>query len=116
MEWVSDGRRRRADFSVALPRRRTPAACGPRSTPTATGCGGCCATPTRGSREVRAGDHPDAGGLVVAIDKQHAADLAQRLEAIAGEPPLLVTSDEADASAAHRAASPPARSAGSSRC
>ena len=48
--------------------------------------------------EIRAGDHPDAGGLVVAMDKQHAVELATRLEAISGEPVMIVTSDEADAS------------------
>ena len=30
-------------------------------------------------RELRAGGHPDAGGLVVAIDKEHAEQLADRL-------------------------------------
>src|SRR6185312_15593433 len=37
-------------------------------------------------------------GLVVASDKQHAVELATRLEAISGEAPMIVTSDEADAS------------------
>jgi superfamily II DNA or RNA helicase len=48
---------------------------------------------------VRADGHPDAGGLVVASDKEHAAAIAARLERVAGEPPEIVTSDEPDASA-----------------
>jgi superfamily II DNA or RNA helicase len=79
MEWMSDGKRRRADFSVVLPRAED-------------------ARRLRTALDIRAGDHPDAGGLVVAIDKQHAVELATRLEAISGEPVMIVTSDEADAS------------------
>ena len=47
---------------------------------------------------LRAGEHPDAGGLVVAIDKEHAERLAHRLEQVTGERPEIVTSDEPDAS------------------
>ncbi len=98
MEWESDGRRRHADFSVVLPRAEDA-----RRLRTALDANGdwvrrVLRDADARLAQVRASDHPDAGGLVVAIDKQHAADLAQRLEAISGEPPLLVTSDEADAS------------------
>ena len=98
MEWESDGRRRRADFSVVLPRQEDA-----RRLRTALDAGGdwvrrVLRDADARLAQVRAGEHPDAGGLVVAIDKQHAVDLAQRLEAISGEPPLIVTSDEADAS------------------
>ena len=48
---------------------------------------------------IRAGAHPDAGGLVVAADKEHADALAERLARVAGEPPEVVTSDAPDASA-----------------
>ena len=48
---------------------------------------------------IRAGDHPDAGGLVVAADKEHAEALAERLARVAGERPDVVTSDAPDASA-----------------
>ena len=48
---------------------------------------------------VRAGDHPDAGGLVIAADKEHAEALAERLARVAGERPEVVTSDAPDASA-----------------
>ena len=49
--------------------------------------------------DLRAGAHPDAGGLVVATDKEHAEQLAERLARIAGERPEIVTSDAPDASA-----------------
>jgi superfamily II DNA or RNA helicase len=48
---------------------------------------------------VRAGGHRDAGGLVVASDKENAARIAERLERIAVEKPEIVTSDEPDSSA-----------------
>jgi hypothetical protein len=48
--------------------------------------------------ELRAGDHPDAGGLVIAADKEHAEKLADRLARIAGDRPEVVTSDAPDAS------------------
>jgi superfamily II DNA or RNA helicase len=98
MEWVSDGRRRRADFSVVLPRAEDA-----RRLRTALDGGGdwvrrVLRDADARLTEIRAGDHPDAGGLVVAIDKRHAVELAARLEAISGEPVMIVTSDEADAS------------------
>jgi superfamily II DNA or RNA helicase len=98
MEWIGDGRRRRADFSVALPRAEDA-----RRLRTALDAGGdwmrrVLRDADARLAQVRAGDHPDAGGLVVAIDKQHALDVAAQLEAVSGEPPLLVTSDEPDAS------------------
>jgi superfamily II DNA or RNA helicase len=48
--------------------------------------------------EVRADGHPDAGGLVIASDQDHARAIAARLGPIAGEPPELVMSDEPGAS------------------
>jgi superfamily II DNA or RNA helicase len=98
MEWQSDGRRRRADFSVVLPRQEDA-----RRLRTALDAGGDWVRRVLHDAdarlaEIRAGDHPDAGGLVVAIDKAHAVELAAQLERISGEPPLIVTSDEADAS------------------
>jgi superfamily II DNA or RNA helicase len=48
--------------------------------------------------EVRAEGHPDAGGLVIASDQEHARAIAARLGAISGERPELVMSDEPDAS------------------
>ena len=68
------------------------------------------------ARELRAGDHPEAGGLVVAIDKEHADKLADRLARITGERPDIVHSDAADASRADRALLGRRRAAGSCRC
>jgi superfamily II DNA or RNA helicase len=98
MEWTSDGRRRRADFSVVLPRNEDA-----RRLRTALDGDGdwirrVLIDADAKLGEIRAGEHPDAGGLVIAIDKQHAIQLAAQLQRISGEPPLIVTSDEADAS------------------
>ena len=98
MEWMSDGRRRRADFEVALP-----AAEAARRLRTALDPEGDWVTHVLRDAhaslvDLRAGAHPDAGGLVVAIDKEHAERLAARLARITGEPPAIVTSDAADAS------------------
>jgi superfamily II DNA or RNA helicase len=49
--------------------------------------------------KIRASGHRDAGGLVIASDKENAARIAQRLERIAIERPEIVTSDEPDSSA-----------------
>jgi superfamily II DNA or RNA helicase len=49
--------------------------------------------------EVRAAGHPDAGGLVVASDQDHARAIARRLSLVAGELPEIVMSDEPGASA-----------------
>ena len=99
MEWVSDGRRRRADFTVALP-----AAEAARRLRTALDPEGDWVTHVltdahRQLVDLRAGNHPDAGGLVIAADKEHAERLADRLAPIAGERPDIVTSDAPDASA-----------------
>ena len=99
MEWMSDGRRRSADFSVALPAveaaRRLRTALDPD--------GDWVSHVLRDAHaclvDLRAGTHGDAGGLVVAIDKEHAERLAARLTRIAGEPVEVVTSDAPDASA-----------------
>jgi len=99
MEWVSDGRRRSADFAVALP-----AAESARRLRTALDPEGEWITRVLRDADVRlgelrAGAHPDAGGLVIAIDKEHAEALAERLGRISGRRPEVVTSDAADASA-----------------
>jgi superfamily II DNA or RNA helicase len=47
---------------------------------------------------LRASEHPDAGGLVVAIDKEHAERLRARLSSICGSPVDMVTSDTPGAS------------------
>jgi superfamily II DNA or RNA helicase len=47
---------------------------------------------------VRADGHPDAGGLVIASDQDHARAIAARLGSVSGEQPELVMSDEPGAS------------------
>ena len=47
---------------------------------------------------MRADGHPDAGGLVIASDQDHARAIAARLGSISGERPELVMSDEPGAS------------------
>jgi superfamily II DNA or RNA helicase len=42
---------------------------------------------------------PDAGGMVVASDREQARAYATRLREVTGEPPVVVLSDDADASA-----------------
>jgi len=98
MEWMSDGRRRRADFSVGLPAaeaaRRLRTALEPEGDWMAHVLRDADARLT----DLRAGAHPDAGGLVVAIDMEHADRLADRLARVSGERPAIVTSEAADAS------------------
>ncbi|MDA0141291.1 DEAD/DEAH box helicase [Solirubrobacter deserti] len=98
MEWVSDGKVRRAGFDVVLP---APEAA--RRLRTALDADGDWITHVlRDANDellkIRAGDHPNAGGLVVAMDKEHADKLAGRLARITGERPDVVHSDAADAS------------------
>lgn len=100
MEWVSDGQERRFDFDVALPRveaaRRLRTALDPD--------GDWIAEVLRDADErlsqCRAAGHPDAGGLVVAADKDHARRIARRLGTVAAEQPAVVTSDDPGASEA----------------
>jgi superfamily II DNA or RNA helicase len=98
MAWVSGGRHRTADFSVGLP-----AAESARRLRTALAPDGDWMTDVlrdahQRLSQLRRGTHPDAGGLVIAIDKEHAEALAVRLAAITGRKPDVVTSDASDAS------------------
>jgi superfamily II DNA or RNA helicase len=99
MEWVSDGRRRRADFTVGLPAAEAARRLRTALDPDGDWVGHVLRDAHRELVDLRTGDHRDAGGLVVAIDKEHAERLAGRLAAIAGERPEIVTSDAPDASA-----------------
>ena len=99
MEWMSDGRRRSADFTVGLP-----AAEAARRLRTALDPDGDWIAHVLGEavlrlERIRAGDHPEAGGLIIAADKEHADAIAERLARVAGERPEVVTSDAPDASA-----------------
>src|ERR687890_1696685 len=99
MEWVSDGRVRRADFDVVLPAPEAARRLRTALDPDGDWITHVLRDADEELRRIRAGDHPDAGGLVVAIDKEHAEKLADRLGRITGERPDIVHSDAADASA-----------------
>ena len=98
MEWMSDGRLRTADFSVVLPpvesARRLRTALDPD--------GNWMSEVLRDAharlKEIREHDHPDAGGLVIAADKEHAERIAVRLGRLIGARPPIVTSDDPGAS------------------
>jgi superfamily II DNA or RNA helicase len=99
MEWISEGRRRRASFATVLPPQESA-----RRLRTALDPAGDWMTEVLRDADarlsaVRAAGHRDAGGLVVASDKESAGRIAERLERIAVERPEIVTSDEPDSSA-----------------
>jgi superfamily II DNA or RNA helicase len=99
MEWVSDGKRRKASFATVLPHAESA-----RRLRTALDPDGDWMTEVLRDADaklstVRAGGHRDAGGLVVASDMENARRIAERLERIAVERPEIVTSDEPDSSA-----------------
>jgi hypothetical protein len=99
MEWVSDGRVRRADFDVVLPAAEAARRLRTALDPDGDWVGHVLGDAHEQLRVLRAGEHADAGGLVVAMDKEHAEKLAARLARITGERPDVVHSDAADASA-----------------
>ena len=99
MEWMSDGRRRAADFSVGLPAAEAARRLRTALDPDGDWIAHVLRDAVLRLERIRAGSHPDAGGLVVAADKEHAEALAERLERVAGERPEVVTSDAPDASA-----------------
>jgi hypothetical protein len=99
MEWMSDGRRRRADFTVGLPAAEAARRLRTALEPDGDWMAHVLRDAVLRLERIRAGDHPDAGGLVIAADKEHAEALAARLERVAGERPEVVTSDAPDASA-----------------
>jgi superfamily II DNA or RNA helicase len=99
MEWMSDGRRRAADFSVGLPAAEAARRLRTALDPDGDWIAHVLRDAVLRLERIRAGDHADAGGLVIAADKEHAEALAARLERVAGERPEIVTSDAPDASA-----------------
>ena len=99
MEWMSDGRRRAADFGVGLPAAEAARRLRTALDPDGDWIAHVLRDAVLRLERIRAGDHPDAGGLVIAADKEHAEALATRLERVAGERPEIVTSDAPDASA-----------------
>jgi superfamily II DNA or RNA helicase len=99
MEWVSDGKRRAASFATVIPRVEDARRLRTALDPDGEWMGEVLRDADARLSAVRAAGHPDAGGLVIAADKEHATEIAARLERIAVERPEIVTSDEPDASA-----------------
>lgn len=100
MEWVSDGRERRFGFDVALPRQESARRLRTALDPSGDWIRDVLRDADARVRECREQGHPTAGGLVIAADKAHAAEIATRLAAVSGEQPSVVTSDDPGASAA----------------
>ncbi|MEA2448782.1 MAG: hypothetical protein QOG63_714 [Thermoleophilaceae bacterium] len=99
MEWISDGRRRSASFATVIPRVEDARRLRTALDPDGEWMGEVLRDADARLTAVRAAAHRDAGGLVIAADKEHALRIAERLERIAVERPEIVTSDEPDASA-----------------
>jgi superfamily II DNA or RNA helicase len=98
MEWISDGRLRSADFDLVLPAAESARRLRTALSPEGEWMGEVLRDGDARLSEVRADGHPDAGGLVIAADQDHARAIAARLGAISGERPELVMSDEPGAS------------------
>jgi superfamily II DNA or RNA helicase len=98
MEWVSDGRLRSADFDLLLPAAESARRLRTAISPEGEWMGHVLRDGDARLSEVRAGGHPDAGGLVIASNQDHARAIAARLGSIAGQQPELVMSDEPGAS------------------
>jgi superfamily II DNA or RNA helicase len=98
MEWLSDGRLRSADFDLVLPAAEAARRLRTALSPEGEWMGEVLRDGDARLSEVRAEGHPDAGGLVIASDQDHARAIAARLGSIAGEQPELVMSDEPGAS------------------
>jgi superfamily II DNA or RNA helicase len=94
MEWVSDGRLRSADFDLLLPAAEAARRLRTALSPEGEWMGEVLRDGDARLSEVRAEGHPDAGGLVIASDQDHARAIAARLASITGEQPELVMSDE----------------------
>ncbi|HET7588948.1 MAG TPA: DEAD/DEAH box helicase family protein [Solirubrobacterales bacterium] len=98
MEWISDGRLRSADFDLVLPAAEAARRLRTALSPQGEWMGEVLRDGDARLSEVRAAGHPEAGGLVIASDQEHARAIATRLAAISGEQPELVMSDEPGAS------------------
>lgn len=98
MEWLSDGRLRSADFDLVLPAAEAARRLRTALSPDGEWMGEVLRDGDARLSEVRADGHPDAGGLVIASDQDHARAIAARLGSISGEQPELVMSDEPGAS------------------
>src|SRR3954453_19926893 len=98
MEGLPDGRLRSADFDLGLPAAEAARRLRTALNPEGEWMGEVLRDADARLSEVRGDGHPDAGGLVIASDQDHARTIAARLGSIAGEQPELVMSDEPGAS------------------
>jgi superfamily II DNA or RNA helicase len=98
MEWLSDGRLRSADFDLVLPAAESARRLRTALSPEGEWMGEVLRDADARLTDVRADGHPDAGGLVIASNQDHARAIAARLGSLSGERPELVMSDEPDAS------------------
>jgi superfamily II DNA or RNA helicase len=98
MEWISDGRLRSADFDLLLPAAESARRLRTALSPEGEWMDHVLRDGDARLSEVRAEGHPDAGGLVIASDQEHARAIAARLASVSGEQPELVMSDEPGAS------------------
>jgi superfamily II DNA or RNA helicase len=98
MEWIADGRLRSADFDLALSAAESARRLRTALSPEGEWMGHVLRDADARLSEVRAEGHPDAGGLVIASDQDHARAIAARLAQVSGEKPELVMSDEPGAS------------------
>jgi superfamily II DNA or RNA helicase len=98
MEWRSDGRLRSATFDDVLPTPESARRLRTALDPDGDWMGEVLSDADARLTEVRA-QHPEAGGLVLASDQEHARAIAARLAPLAGETPEIVMSDEPAASA-----------------
>jgi superfamily II DNA or RNA helicase len=98
MEWVSDGRLRSADFDLLLPAAESARRLRTALSPEGEWMGHVLRDADARLTEVRGEGHPDAGGLVIASDQEHARAIAARLGSVSGQQPELVMSDEPGAS------------------
>ncbi len=99
MEWMSDGRRRHADFGTVLPAAEAARRLRTALDPDGDWMAEVLRDAERRLSQLRAGDYPNGGGLVIAADKEHADRIAGKLAEITGARPPVVTSDDPRASA-----------------
>jgi superfamily II DNA or RNA helicase len=97
LRWVSDGRRVEADFTLALARREASRRLRTALTPELSeGLQQMIGDAFSQLQEIRE-DHPEAGMLIVCESIEHAQATAQIAEQVIGQSPVLVTSDDPDA-------------------
>jgi len=98
MEWSSEGKVWNADFDLVLPASESARRLRTALDADGDWMGEVLRDADKKLEEVRKSGHPDAGGLVVASDQDHARLIARRIYFISGEQPEIVMSDEPDAS------------------